>query len=291
MKRNYITISILFLLSFGILASFTNIEESKYLNLNGDDKTTKDTTDASLAFTVRTTSYGGNYAPKHVLAIWIKDGVGNFVKSLKVRANSRKKHLVKWVASSNYNEVDAVTGATINSHTTHTVIWDCKDVAGNIVPDDDYQIWVEYTSENSNNNGNPGPSNSIPFTKGNTSQIFSPPTQQYFKDMVVEYQPTGVSIPEKDGGLSEINIFPNPVVDYAVISLYLEKDIITSIEVIDVNGKLVDTILKEQLLNAGKNEFLWNIRDSQGRQLSHGIYNIIFLTENSKLSRKVIISR
>ncbi len=292
MKRSYLMISILVVLSMVLLTSFSGITESVYRNTNDGEKATKDTTDATLDFTVRTTSYGGNYAPKHVLAIWIKDNVGNFVKSLMVRANNRKKHLVKWVASSNYNEIDAITGATLNSHTTHTVSWNCTDVAGNTVPDDDYQIWVEFTNENSYNTGNPGPFTSITFTKGNTQQLFNPPDEQYFKDMIVDYFPTGVSIFEKgEEFTTQMEVFPNPIIDHAVIVINLDKEIKASLEVFDISGKLINTIIKDRLLIVGDNEFVWNVMDCNGKQVPSGIYNITLISNTGKSSTKIVISR
>jgi flagellar hook assembly protein FlgD len=106
-------------------------------------------TDGTVTFSVLTVSNGATYSPKNVLAIWVKDAQGNFVISRKVMAANRKQHLVKWVASSGNNSVNATTGATLSNHQTHTITWDCRDVSGNLVPDGTYEIWVEYTSRNS----------------------------------------------------------------------------------------------------------------------------------------------
>jgi len=67
-------------------------------------------------------------------------------KTLKKRAANREQYLYTWRATSNQNVVDAVTGATLSSHETHRVTWDCRDTAGAVVPDGDYRIRVEFTS-------------------------------------------------------------------------------------------------------------------------------------------------
>ncbi len=38
-----------------------------------------------------TTATDGKYAPRHVLAVWVADSKGKFVKTLLVRARKRKK--------------------------------------------------------------------------------------------------------------------------------------------------------------------------------------------------------
>lgn len=291
MKKINLVISILFLGLVTFFKPLTVTGNNFLLGAGEGPEATMDTTAGSLSFTVRTVSYGGNYAPKHVLAIWIKDNAGNFVKSLKVRAANRKQHLVKWNASSNGNVVDAITGATLSSHTTHTVTWDCKDVNGYTVNDDDYQIWMEYTSENSNYNGNPGPSASISFTKGSTAVNFNPSDESYFKDMIVEYMPTGVSISEVDKNISNLQIFPNPVNDIAIISFSLENDANISLKVIDMNGKVVSDIFEDDLMQAGNNEISWKIIDSNGNKLSPGIYNIMLSVGGSSSTIKVVVSK
>jgi PKD repeat protein len=148
-----------------------------------DPNNPKATTGGLLTFTVRTVAAGGNYAPKHVLAIWIeKDGA--FVKSRKVMATVRKQYLYTWVASSNYNTTDAITGATLTSHQTHTITWNCKDLNGNIVPDGDYTVWAEFTDKHAQ-----GPVTHYTFTKGPNSMHLTPPDETYFKDLVVDFTP------------------------------------------------------------------------------------------------------
>jgi PKD repeat protein len=148
-----------------------------------DYKNTKATTGGLLTFTVRTVTDNGTYSPKHVLAIWVEDADG-FVKTRKAMANQRKQYLYTWKAASNYNVVDAITGSTITSHQTHTVEWNCTDLSGNIVPDGDYTVWVEFTGKHAQ-----GPLYNITFAKGPNAQSFSPADQTYFKDIQLDFIP------------------------------------------------------------------------------------------------------
>lgn len=116
----------------------------------------------SLSASVTTTTYNGSYAPMHVLAIWITNSSGSFVKSLMVYAAARKNHLTNWyAATSTGNTTDATTGATLSSHSSHTCTWNGKDVNEATVTDGTYKLCVEYTESNST-----GKLATFSFTKG-----------------------------------------------------------------------------------------------------------------------------
>lgn len=102
--------------------------------------------DLSVTFT--TTPNGGPYAPRNVVAVWIEDGGGNFVKTIGRWANVRASHLVAWVAGSGL-DTDAISGATRIDHTgTLTAGWDLTDRAGAVVPDGTYTIRMELADSN-----------------------------------------------------------------------------------------------------------------------------------------------
>ena len=171
-----------FLLSTILAILFIFLVNSGFTaNENNTDKESKSA--GQLTFTVRTVQAGGNYAPKHVFAIWIEDMDG-FVKTRKAMANQRIQYLYTWKAASNYNVVDAITGSTLTSHQTHIVTWDCTDLEGELVPDGDYQIWVEFTDQHAQ-----GPLSTHVFTKGPDAQSITPPDETYFKDIEIIYTP------------------------------------------------------------------------------------------------------
>jgi MYXO-CTERM domain-containing protein len=103
--------------------------------------------DLTVSFT--TTPNGGPYAPRNVVAVWIEDGGGAFVKTIGRWANVRKQHLVAWATASG-QDADAVSGATRLDHAgTLTATWDLKDRGGAIVPDGTYTIRMELADANS----------------------------------------------------------------------------------------------------------------------------------------------
>lgn len=202
--------------------------------------TAQNFTDGIVSFQVTTISDGVAYAPRHCLAIWVKDANGNFVVSRKVMAAARKHHLLKWVASSANNVADAITGPTLNAHTSHTVSWDCRDKNGVLVPDGTYEIWIEYTSRNLANNNTPGPSHSFNFAKSDTAASYSLPNQTYFKDMALTYLPLGVFTAEMDENRMEV--YPNPFNEKLTIRLATPEPALLNVGVYDISGRRIEEL-------------------------------------------------
>jgi hypothetical protein len=135
-------------------------------------------------FDITTSNAGGDYAPSNVGAIWISDGGNKFVKTLKIWANKRRRHLTKWNTASAQNTTDAVTGATLNSHGLRSATWDCSDVNHQSVPFGDYHVNIEFTESNG-----AGPSLSIPFPRNATAQTLTAPDQGKFKAAHIQVTP------------------------------------------------------------------------------------------------------
>ncbi len=147
---------------------------------------TSDTT-GSVEFSVTTKATGERYTPQHVLAIWVTDSKGNFVKTLKVQGERFKFFLSTWMVNSKANEINAVTGATLKAHQTHTVTWDCRDASGNLIPNGEYLIHAEYTEKNGQ--GPVTPSDYIRFKKGTKPVTLAFDNLTYFSNMKLSYTP------------------------------------------------------------------------------------------------------
>ena len=141
-------------------------------------------TPGTVSFTITTIDNYKKYSPDHIMAIWVETGTGNFVKTLQVQAAKRKQHLYTWNAKSGGNRVDAISGATLSDHNSHTVIWNCKDTTGTVVKDGQYQIVTEYTDEHAQ-----GPVQIVKFTKGTEAIKLNPAKQPWFTDMNLTYTP------------------------------------------------------------------------------------------------------
>jgi len=196
-------------------------------NIIGQTITTN--TAGEVTFTVKTVTYNGNFAPKHVQAIWVEDNQG-FVKTSLLRANQRKQYLYTWRSVSGDNVTDAVTGATLTSHQSITVSWDCTDVDGNIVPDGEYTIHVEFAEKHAQ-----GPLISIPFTKGTAEQHLTPPDETNFIDMSLDYVPETTGI--KRSSQNSLQVYPNP--GNGIFNVYVASGNPFELDVYDIAGNLV----------------------------------------------------
>ncbi len=90
-------------------------------------------------------SFRDELAPQ--TAVWIENDKGEFVKTIYVsgfsaHAKERQVNLPVWTKSSEFVDVDAVTGASIDlGH--HIYIWDLKDHKGKKVGSGNYKVFVE----------------------------------------------------------------------------------------------------------------------------------------------------
>jgi hypothetical protein len=136
-----------------------------------------------LSFSVLTKSLAGRYAPRNIGAIWIEDAGGKWVKTLAVWAFIRERYLTRFRTASTGNRVDAVAGATLSQHTTHSVTWDLADANGTPVPDGDYRVVIETTDRDAT-----GDSTEVVFTKGPLPVVLMPPDVTHYVNMTLALQ-------------------------------------------------------------------------------------------------------
>lgn len=109
----------------------------------------------SLKVMVTSVAVGGRYAPRNAGAIWIETSSGQFVKTIERWAGIRAGDLRRWNQASggwgfsffgpsnSPDAVDAVSGATLTRHQTHSPTWAGKDVDGMVMPDGQYKVVLE----------------------------------------------------------------------------------------------------------------------------------------------------
>lgn len=136
---------------------------------------------STLRVRVRTTPFGGNFRPRNVGAIWIERAGGGFVKTIERWGQIRAKWLARFIAASNNNVVDAVTGATLTSHITHDLTWDLLDLGNCEIAAGEYQVVMELTDRDG-----PGASIEVPFSKDQTSVTVTPSDSPQFHDLLLD---------------------------------------------------------------------------------------------------------
>lgn len=153
-------------------------------------------TSGELAIKVTTSTAGGKYSPRNIVAIWVEDVNGNFVKTLLAYANKRKTHLNNWEASTNaassaFNTVDAITGATQSNHATRSCSWNGKNHNGELMPDGTYKLRVELTDKNSTGNYS-----AFSFTKGVSIEELKPADVPSFSNIQIKWTPLNTASEE-----------------------------------------------------------------------------------------------
>lgn len=161
-----------------------------------------------LNVSIATSETGGNYAPRNIVAVWIENENGDFVKTLLAYAQNRKTHLNIWQASTaaagvEFNDVDAITGPTRTSHSTRECLWNGLDYNQNLMPDGTYSVWMELTDKNGTGNYT-----SFSFTKGPDPETLTPDNAPSFSNILISWEPSGTGILEEDNILFEISNNP-----------------------------------------------------------------------------------
>ncbi len=104
----------------------------------------------TLTVSFTTAPAGGNYAPRNIVAVWIEDSTGRFVRTIGRWANRRIRYLLAWNAAAGPGDADAVSGATRSSHNgTLTVTWNGTSKAGQVMPAGMYKIRMELADRDS----------------------------------------------------------------------------------------------------------------------------------------------
>ncbi len=178
LKTLFVVISASFLLLFISCNLFSPPDDSSIFN-----STSTKTSIPRLTFDVTPIDNNGDRSPAHVMAVWIEDAQGNFIKTIARIGSSRYKYLYSWMGSSdNGNVVDALTSATFNSWDNMSFFWDSTDTSSQLVAQGDYNLWIEYTTAHAQ-----GPKYSIPFTIGSDNVEITPPDQTYYRGMNLKY--------------------------------------------------------------------------------------------------------
>jgi hypothetical protein len=124
-----------------------------------------------------------------VLAVWITNQGGTFVRTIDRWASIRRQYLLAWTQAAGATDADAVSGATRSTHDDPvTITWDLRNRQNAIVPDGTYRIRLELadrnaTAPNQNNQG------TFTFVKGAQPQTQTGLTNGGFTDVTIQYTP------------------------------------------------------------------------------------------------------
>lgn len=188
----------------------------------------------TLTFATDTYAPSGTWGNKHVLAVWLQNTAN---PSVFIKTNAKygyeDDHLTSWLQGTNGNTVDAVTGATLGSYGKITVTWNGTDIKGTVVPDGDYNIWIEMGW--GANKTTAHAVTSFTFTKGPARDVRTYAGTTNYTNIQLEWNPL-TTLAGSTEGFDNVNVFPNPTTGKVIIDF--KKDLAkATITVTDAAGK------------------------------------------------------
>ncbi|MBS1636997.1 MAG: T9SS type A sorting domain-containing protein [Bacteroidetes bacterium] len=241
---------------------------------------------------VKSSTYNGNQ--QHVLAAWIQDNAGAFIKTkLRYVGGGTNDHLPTWAANcgctsstnatgSACNKTDATTGATLSSFAARTFTWDAKNVSGTsngtVVTDGTYKVALQSTW----NHGTSGTATTTyTFTKGPTTYTRTVASDPNFGNILIQWIPTittGVN-EVTAAGSPVFNVYPNPT--SGIFNVEYEKA--NTIKVLNTLGSV---IYEEKV-----NESTASTKTIDLSGFAEGIYFINVSNDKGSVNRRIILSR
>jgi len=144
-----------------------------------------DKTTGNLSVSFVSSTANGEYAPRNVVAVWIEDNSGLFVKTLLVNAQKRMRYLTNWLSNTpTGDKVDAITGATSTTYGSLICSWNGTDASGTLVSDGVYKLCMELTDDNSTGNFS-----YFTFTKGTSVCLQTPANKPSFSHISINWTP------------------------------------------------------------------------------------------------------
>jgi len=203
--------------------------------------TVKFTTSATGA-----TSCGGGkdyYGPsKNIVACWIVDSNGKFIKTLLAYASERIQWLVNWKSATSavgsiYNTTDAVTAATRSTHASRSCTWNGKNYLGVDVADGIYTVKMECTDNHSCKSNIV----SFNFTKGRTTSTPTTANTGGFSLITVSWEPNLTAIDKVTE--ESVKIYPDAEQKF----LHIQGDGFLEANIYNILGKKLITTTEKKV--------------------------------------------
>jgi len=99
--------------------------------------------------------------------------------------------------------------------------------------------------------------------------------------------PALLGFDDLSGNTFRARVYPNPFSDSTTIEFSIESGTNTRVEVYDIQGRKVNTLLDESV--SGNQRLSWDGTNSGGSKLSSGLYFITITSEGRKASLKVVL--
>ena len=237
-------------------------------------------TSGTLTFSCNTTAPNGTWGTKHVLAVWLENTANPsvFIKT-KAKYGNEDDHLTAWLAKSGQSLVDAISGPTLSTYSTISGSWNGTNIAGTVVPDGTYNLFIEM-GWGSNKTTDHAVA-SFTFTKGATSQHLTPTATTNYSGVTIDWTAIATLVGATEN-FDNVCVYPNPATGLVNINFGNElKD--ASLTVVNSVGK---TLISEQNTKIPN-----GLKQVDLTTYPNGMYFITIQSENLKYTYKVLINK
>ena len=166
---------------------------------------------------------------------------------------------------------------------------------------DNYQIFksVDYGASFTTsvyNNQSIAPIKGIYQIDGTDTIIFLKTNGLYVYSSSGQIYPLDGMVPNEDYEVEgffptiEANAFPNPFNPETTINYILPEDGITSVQVYNIKGQLVKTLISE-FSNSGEHTIIWNGESNNERKCPSGLYLYQIKQNNNSITKKIILAK
>jgi hypothetical protein len=241
-------------------------------------------TPGTLTFTYTQTAPTAQ-ATKNLLAVWIENNTGTFIKTkMRYWGSNTTDHLPSWASKSGQNLIDATSGATRTASTSptafgvKTITWNGTNASGIVVPDGTYKVFIESTY------CNPEPAFgthsylvNYTFTKGAVADHQKPSGDANFSGITLDWLPavTVENITDNAG----IKIYPNP------------SDGIINVEYKEASVIKIENIIGEEIYYEVVKNNAAGIKTIDLNKYANGTYFVVIKNTNTELKYKVLLDK
>ena len=96
------------------------------------------------------------------------------------------------------------------------------------------------------------------------------------------------AVPSLETTLTIEGPFPNPARDHVRLSLALARTDIVHVDIFDIAGRRVRSLV-HQVMGAGANEIVWDLRDNSRRRVKPAVYWVRVNVEARSIVRRVVV--
>jgi len=100
--------------------------------------------------------------------------------------------------------------------------------------------------------------------------------------------PVGINTISSD--LSVLSVYPNPATEKATINFYLNNGANTKVEIYDISGQVIKTLVNSDLIN-GSHQVVWDLTNNSGSYVVNGIYMCKITSGNKFTTSKISVQR